>query len=85
MYTLSIASTIKKWSVNLVREFIFENYYKPIGFGKKRSYYSIKHLKKKKRFTVSCKQIKRKDTYHYNFKEHFQSFIRRKNTKPVKQ
>ena len=61
MYTLSIASTIKKWSVNVVREFIFENYYKRIGFGKKRSYYSIKHLKKK-RFTVSCKQINRKDT-----------------------
>ena len=34
-------------SVNELREIIFEYYYKQIGFVKERSYYSMKHLKKK--------------------------------------
>ena len=46
MYILSIASAIKNMSVNELREFIFENYYKRIGFVKERRYYSIKCLKK---------------------------------------
>ena len=47
-------------SVNELRDFIFENYYKRIGFVKERSYYSMKRLKK--RFAVACKQINRKNT-----------------------
>ena len=43
MYTLNIARAIKKMTVNKVRDFIFENYYKRIGFSKENSYYSIKH------------------------------------------
>ena len=39
--------------------FIFENYYKGIGFVKKSSYYSMKHLRKKRLF-VASKQINRK-------------------------
>ena len=53
-------------SVNEIRDFIFENYYKRIGFSKENCYYSMKHLKKKKkrkkRFIVACKQINRKNT-----------------------
>ena len=30
-------------TVNEVRDFIFENYYKRIGFSKESSYYSFKH------------------------------------------
>ena len=47
MDTLNIARAIKGMSVNKVRDFIFENYYKQIGFSKEKSYYSIKRLKKK--------------------------------------
>ena len=47
MYIPNIVSTIKKISVNEVRDFIFKNYYKRIGFSKENSYYSMKHQKKK--------------------------------------
>ena len=60
MYILNIASAIKKMSVNELRDFIFENYYKQISFVEDRSYYSMKHLKK--RFVVACNQINRKNT-----------------------
>ena len=60
MYILNITSALKKMSVNELRDFIFENYYKRIGFVKERSYYSMKRLKK--RFAVACKQINRKNT-----------------------
>ena len=46
MYILNIAGAITKMSVNEIRDFIFENYYKQIGFSKENSYYSMKHLKK---------------------------------------
>ena len=61
MYTLNIASAIKKISVDELRDFIFENYFKEIGFVKGRSYYSIKRLERKKIF-VACNQINRKNT-----------------------
>ena len=32
MYTLNIAKAIKKMPINEIRDFIFENYYKQIGF-----------------------------------------------------
>ena len=37
MYTLNIAGVIKKMTVNDLRDFIFEDYYKHIGFMKKIS------------------------------------------------
>ena len=60
MYTLNIANTIKKMSVNGLRDFIFEKYYKQIGFVKERSYCLMERLKEK--FIVACKQINRKNT-----------------------
>ena len=60
MYTLHIARTIKKKTVNELREFIFENYYKRIGFVKVSSYYSMKRWKK--RFVIACNQINRKNS-----------------------
>ena len=32
-------------TVNEIKDFIFENYYKQIGFSKENSYYSMKHKK----------------------------------------
>ena len=52
MYILNIANAIKKMSVNELRGFIFENYYRQIGFSKENSYYSLKH--QKKRSTIVC-------------------------------
>ena len=42
MYMLNITRTIKKMSINEIRDFIFENYYKRIGFYKENSYYRLK-------------------------------------------
>ena len=36
----------KKMPINETKDFIFENYYKRIGFSKESSCYSIKRLKK---------------------------------------
>ena len=61
MYILHITSAIKNISVNGLRDFIFENYYKQIWFVKERSYYSMKCLKNK-RFVITYKQSNRKNT-----------------------
>ena len=46
-------------SLNEIRKFIFEKYYKQIGFSNECSYYSMKYLKKKKKkIVVACKEIK---------------------------
>ena len=47
MYILNTARAIKKIPVNEIRDFIFENYYKRIGFSKKSRFYSMKRLTKK--------------------------------------
>ena len=71
-------------SVNEIKDFIFKNYYKIIGFSKESSYYSIKRLKKKDLLLLANKLIE-KTSNPRNAKEHNQSFIRKKNTKSVKQ
>ena len=48
MYIVNNAKAIKKMSINKIKDFTFENYYKRIGFSKESSYYSVKRLKKKK-------------------------------------
>ena len=85
MYILNITKAIKKFSVNEITDFIFETYYKRIGFSKKICHYSMKWWEKK-RFVVACKQIYSKKIPHSrNSKEHYQSFIRKKNAKSVRQ
>ena len=37
---------IKKMSINEIWDFMFENYYKGIGFSKENSYYSMKRSRK---------------------------------------
>ena len=60
MYTLNIARALKKMSVNEIRDFTFENYYKWVGFSKENSYYSMKHLKKKYLLLLPNKLIKKR-------------------------
>ena len=82
MYTLNIPRAIKKMSVNEIRYFIFENYYKRIGFSKESSYYSMKHLKRKDSLLLANKLI---EEVLDPPNEHFGSFLRKKNRKSVKQ
>ena len=43
MYILNITSAIRKITFNELKDFIFENYYKGIGFPRDNTYYSMKH------------------------------------------
>ena len=83
MYILNIARAIIKMSVNEIRDFIFQNYYRRTGFSQENSYYSIKRLKKKYLLLLTNKLIE-KILDPYNAKEHYQSFIKKRNTKSVK-
>ena len=46
MYILNITKAIKKMSINEIKYFIFENYYKRIGFSEETNYYSMKCFRK---------------------------------------
>ena len=50
---------MKRMTIKQFRDFIFESYYRRIGFTKENSYYSMKH-QKKKRFIIICNQIIKK-------------------------
>ena len=84
MHILNISGAIKNISVNEIRYFIFENYCKRIGFSKENSYYVMKRLKEKDLLLLANKLIEQIPD-PYNAKEYYQSFIRKKNTKSVKQ
>ena len=49
MYILNLPRAIKKVLVNVIRDFIFENFCNRIGFSKENSYYLVEHLKRKKK------------------------------------
>ena len=57
MYSLNIASATM--TVIERKDFIFENYYKRIGFVKESSYYSMKRLKRKDLLLRATKFIKK--------------------------
>ena len=82
MYTLNITKAIKRMSINEIRDFTFENYYKRIGFSKEGSYYSMKCLKKN--LLLLANKLIEKVPDPDNAKEHYQSFMREKNRKSVK-
>ena len=70
-------------SVNEIKDFFFENYYKRIGFSKENSYYLMKRLKNKD-FLLLLNKLIEKIPDPCNAKEHYKSFIRKKNTKSIK-
>ena len=59
MYILNIARAIKKMTVNKLIDFVFENYYKQIGFVKERSNYSMERLKRKILLLLATKLIEK--------------------------
>ena len=44
-------------SVNEIRDFFFENYYKRIGFSKENSYYLMKRLERKDLLSLAKKYL----------------------------
>ena len=78
MYILNFDKAIEKMSISEIREFIFKNYNKKIVFSKKSSCYSMKQLKKKDLLLLANKLIEKISDPH-NAKEHYQTFIRKKN------
>ena len=54
MYILNIASTIKKVTINELKDFIYEKYYKRVGFNEENE-------TQKKRFTIISNLINRKN------------------------
>ena len=52
MSILSISSVVKNKSVNEIRDFPFEKYYKRVVFSKENSYYSMKD--QRKRSAIVC-------------------------------
>ena len=83
MYILNIASITKKMSVNEIRDFIFENYYKKFDFLKKTVIIQWNIRKKDLQLSVTKSTEKIPDPH--NAKEHYQSIATRKNTKSIKQ
>ena len=74
MYTLNIAGATKKMCVNKIREFIFENFYKQIGFSKEGSYYSMNRLEREDLLLLAFNKLIEKVPDPCNAKEHYQSF-----------
>ena len=72
-------------SENDIRDFIYENYYKWIGFSKENSYSSLKRSKKKKSLLLFANKLIEKAPKPRNAKQHYESFLRKKNRKSVKQ
>ena len=79
MYILNITKTIKTMLVNEIKDFFFENYYKRIGFSKIISHISMQHLTKKDLLSPANKLIKNIPDPR-NVKEHYQSFVIKKNS-----
>ena len=84
MYILNIAKAMKKMSVIEIRDFIFENYNKRIGFLRKAVIIQWNTWKKKDLLLLANKLIE-KIPDPRNAKGHYQSFIRKKSKKSVKQ
>ena len=78
MYELNILIAIKRMTIKKPRDFIYENYYRRIGFPETNRYYSINDQKKKDFFMLAAK-LKMHDPS--NTKEYYQSYLKRKNAK----
>ena len=67
--------------VNEIGGFIFKNYYKEIEFSKKKKLLFNEMLEKKKDLLLLANKLIEKIPDSRNAKEHYQSFLRKKNTK----
>ena len=81
---LDLVKAIKKMFVNDIGEFIFENYYKQIGFSKESNCYPMKRSKRRDLLLFVNKFIQ-KIPDPRNAIEKNKSFLSKKNRKSVKQ
>ena len=75
---------MKKMSVNDIRDFIHETYHKQIGFSKEDRLSFIETIGKNDLLMFATKLIEKVPDPH-NAKQHYESFLRKKNRKLVKQ
>ena len=75
----------KKMSVNEIEDFIFETYYKRIGFSNENSYYSMKSLKKEYLFLLTNTLREKKYQILTMLKITINQIIYKKNTESIKQ
>ena len=71
-------------SINEIKDFVFENDCKRIGFSRKIGYNSMKRLNKKDLLLIANKLIKNIPD-SCNAKEHYQLFIIKKSRESIKQ
>ena len=83
MYTQNVSAAKKKMTVTELTDFIFENYYNQIGLAKENRYYSMKHQKKDNLQLFGTK-LTEKIPDPSNTKEYYNSYLKRRNAKPVK-
>ena len=55
---------MKRMTIKQFRDFIFESYYRRIGFTKENSYYSMKHQKKKDLLSFVTKLLKKNGSWY---------------------
>ena len=80
IYTLNIASAMKKMIVNELRD--LDNYCKRIGFVKESSYYFDETFEKKDLLLLATKLIEKKANPSIRY---YNSYLKRKSRKSVKQ
>ena len=86
MYSLNIAKAIIEISVNDIRDFIFENCFKRTGISKESSYDLMKRLKRKYLLLLANRLIEKVlNTKGTNANKHYESFLRKKSRKSIKQ
>ena len=83
-YVLNISIAVKKMKIKEVKKYLFQKYYRRIGFPRKKGYYSMKHQQKNELLLLATKLIE-KILNAFNTKQYHQSYLKRKNTKLEKQ
>ena len=66
-------------TINEFKDFIFENYYRGIGFFGENSYYSMKH--QEKNLQLFAAKLTKKIPDPSNAKEYCSSYLKKKNLK----
>ena len=74
---------MKQMTVNELRDFIFEYYYRRMGFARENSYYSVKHQKIKD-LQLFATKLAEQIPDPSSAKEYYNSYLRRKDMKSVK-
>ena len=81
MHNLNNVSAIKKITIREPKDFIYENYYRRMGFARENRYYSMKYRNKKDLQLFATKVTQKKIPDSGNAKERYNSYFKRKKHK----